>query len=174
MDASALSRAGLCAALIAGGACTELSTGPDLSGVWQVTSYTAAGAGCGPGADVGGLPYIEFSRETIAGQVFYQWARCTSATACEAANPLEDLQYARAVVGGYAAAQYGGSGDATSCLLTARVSTAVIGADGALSIVTEEHRDQVTGSACDAPAAQSADDAMTLPCVAVTRIIAIR
>ena len=155
-------------------ACPETSEGPALVGVWRVTSHTENTAGCTPGAAVTDPPYIQFSRETVFGQEYFQWAPCTTPTMCETTS-LFDLSYAKAIPGGYEAQIYVASGDATACALGATVSTAVLAADGTLTIETRSStKDGITGTACTTDEAKAALDAGQLTCAGLEVMTAVR
>lgn len=162
----------VCLALLA--ACTETSDGPDLVGVWRVTSHSENTTGCTPGAAVTDPPYIKFSRETLFGQVYFQWAPCTTPDTCEMTS-LFDLSYAKAIPGGYEAQIYVASGDATACSLGATVSTAIVADDGTLTIETRTNtKDGVTGTACTTDEAKTALDAGQLACAGLEVMTAVR
>ncbi|MBK9037403.1 MAG: hypothetical protein IPL61_40200 [Myxococcales bacterium] len=155
--------------------CVETATGPDLVGVWQVTAQTENPTGCTPGPAVTGPPYIQFTQEELFGQTFFQWAACTSPTTCEMPNPLFDLAYAKAIAGGFEAQAYTASGDATACSLGAVVSTAIVAADGALTIETRTlTKSDVTGTTCQTEEAQAALNAGQLTCGSLAVLTATR
>ena len=43
---------------------------------------------CFPGAVVTDPPYIQFTRETLFGQEYYQWAPCSGPGTCETTSPM--------------------------------------------------------------------------------------
>lgn len=155
-------------------ACTETSEGPDLTGLWRVTSHTENTTGCTPGAAVTDPPYIQFSRETLFGQEYFQWAPCSAPGTCETTS-LFDLSYAKAIPGGYEAQIYVASGDATACSLGATVSTAIVADDGSLTIETRINtKDSITGTACTTDEAKAALDAGQLACAGLEVMTAVR
>lgn len=156
-------------------ACTETATGPDLVGVWQVTAHTENNTGCTPGPAVVDPPYLEFTQQELFGQTYFQWAPCTSPTTCEMPNGLFGLSYAAPIPDGWEAQIYITSGDMTACTLGATVSTAVVGADGTLTITTRiSERTGVTGTACETDEAQAALEANQMTCIGLEVITASR
>lgn len=160
--------------LVLAAACTETADGPDLVGVWRVTSHTDNPSGCTPGPAVTDPPYLEWHRETLFGQVYYQWAPCATPTTCDSTS-LFSLSYAKPISDGYEASIYTSSGDMTSCVLGATVSTAVVAADGTLTIeIRHSHKDGVTGTACTTDEAQAALEAGQLTCGELEVLTAVR
>jgi hypothetical protein len=156
-------------------ACTETADGPDLTGVWRITSHSENTAGCTPGAAVTDPPYIQFTKETLFGQEFYQWAACTSPTTCDEPNGLFGLAYAKAIDNGWEAQIYIASGNMANCSLGATVSTAVVGGDGGLTIETRAHeKTDVSGLMCDADEAKAAFDNSELTCASFEVMTAVR
>lgn len=166
--------AALAFASLALGGCTETADGPDLVGVWQVTAHTHDDAGCGEGTIETDPPYIQFTRESILGQEFFQWAACTSPTACAEPNPLFDPSYGTAITDGWEAKIFTKSGDTAGCILGAVISTAVVGADGSLTVDTRLHSTEVTGTTCTLAEAEAAYDGGRMTCGSRDRMIAIR
>ena len=154
--------------------CTETADGPDLTGLWQVTAHTHDDAGCGEGMVETDPPFIQFTKEELFGQEFFQWAPCTAPGACAEPNALFDPAYAAAIADGWEARLYVSSGDAAGCALSAVISTAVVGADGVLTVDTRGHSVDVTGTACDVDEAEDAYAAGSMTCNNRDRMIAAR
>ena len=162
------------AVLLAG--CTETADGPDLTGVWRVTLHTENTAGCTPGAALTDPAYLKFSKESIFGQEYFQYVGCSDAgITCDAGNGLFDLSYATSIPDGWQAEIYSSAGDPAHCSMTATVSTAVVGRDGALTIETRSSTAaDIAVTDCSPDEAKARLAAGTLTCERFEQLSAVR
>ena len=147
----------------------------DLSGIYAVTSHTENTNACDvEGPAVTTPPYISFERQSIFGVVYYTYSSCPDATGtgCTGGG-LFSLPFTELIPGGRKAEVSASSGVVPSCSLSYTVSTAILGADGALRIETRRYRETITiasDAECSSDAAKTRGTSM--PCTSFEAISA--
>lgn len=154
-------------ACVAAALASGCAGGPDITGLYRMTSSASDGSGCGPGMTLTTPVYFQVVKQELLGLPFYSFKTCTSAdpSTCQSGFGL----LSQPIDNGWRGEVSVSSGDSTGCTLAYTVETAV---ETARSLRYERHtysQGNVQGTACKPADATSRGTSM--PCTAYVLLV---